>query len=269
MKNRGTYNLSGSLVIGCLCLMVAGIALPASAVAQTEPCSVEVIGICNGSTNCSGSLSGGTEIKNTDTTAITCQVVVTTGSFAVGEEIVLSPGESYGYGWADVPIGEIPFWDFHPISESGLSKADCYVTDNPEVTCAAYDEWECSATCDLTPVSVDIKLKGSTSSISLKDKGLLPVVIMGADDFDATTVDPATIRLGREDVMYMGNMVAPLRWNYKSNDLWLKFDKSAVVSDLMLGDVAGWKVQLIITGRLKNEFGKTPFMGAVGVWVVQ
>jgi hypothetical protein len=265
MKNRKTYGL----IIACLCLMVAGVSLSTSALAQTEPCSVEVIGICNGSTNCSGSLSGGTEIINTGTTAITCQVVVTTGSFTVGEEIVLSPGESYGYGWADVPIGEIPFWDFHPITKSGVTTANCYVTDDTATTCQAYVDWECSATCDLIPVSVDITLKGSTSSISLKDKGLLPVVIMGADDFDTATVDPATIRLGREDVMHMGNMVAPLRWNYKSNDLWLKFDKSAVVSDLMLGDVAGWKVQLIITGRLKNEFGKMPFMGAVSVWVSQ
>ena len=64
-------------------------------------------------------------------------------------------------------------------------------------------------------------------------------------------------------------MVAPLRWNNKNNDLWLKFDKSAVVNNLKLGDVAGQEVQLIITGKLKDEFGKTPFMGAVGIWVVQ
>lgn len=212
----------------------------------------------------------GTEIKNTGTTAITCQVVVTQGSFAIGEEISLRPQEQSNYGfWGDMPIGEIPFWDFNPFTESGISKAECHVTGSPDATCEAYDDWECSATCDLIPVSVDITLKGSTSSISLKDKGLLPAVIMGTDDFDTATVDPATIRLGREGLMYMKNMVAPLRWNYKSNDLWLKFDKSAVVSDLMLGDVAGWKVQLIITGRLKNEFGKTPFMGAVGVWVSQ
>jgi hypothetical protein len=258
MKNRKTYGL----IIVCLCLMVAGVSLSTSALAQTEPCSVEVIGICNGSTNCSGSLSGGTEIINTGTTAITCQVVVTTGSFTVGEEIVLSPGESYGYGWADVPIGEIPFWDFHPHTQSGISKADCYVTGSPEATCEAYDDWECSATCDPTPVSIDIKL----SSISLKGKGLLPVVIMGADDFDTTAVDPATIRLGREGVR---DMVAPLRWNYKSNDLWLKFDKSAVVNNLKLVDVAGQEVQLILTGKLKDEFGKTPFIGAVSVSVVQ
>ena len=262
MQNGKAYNLSNSLVIGCLCIMVAGIGLPTSALAQTEPCSVEITATCDGSTDCSGVLSGSTEIKNIGAKFITCQVVVTTGSFTVGEEIVLSPGESYGYGLADVPIGEIPFWDFHPITKSGKSTADCYVTDNPAITCNVYKEWECSATCDPTPVSVDIKL----SSISLKGKGLLPVVIMGADDFDTTAVDPATIRLGREGVR---DMVAPLRWNYKSNDLWLKFDKSAVVNNLKLVDVAGQEVQLIITGKLKNEFGKMPFMGAVSVSVVQ
>jgi len=252
--------------------MASGFSLSAAALAQTEPCSVELIGICNGSTNCSGSLSGYSEIKNTGTKAITCQAVFgTSGSGPggmVGEEIVLLPEEQGNYGlWGIQPIGEIPFWDFHPFTESGISRAECYVTDNPEVTCESYDEWQCSATCDLIPVSVDIKLKGNTSSVSLKDKGLLPVVIMGADDFDVTTVDPATIRLGREDVMYMGNMVAPLRWNYKKSDLCLKFDKSAVVNALMLEDTAGREVQLVITGRLKNEFGKIPFMGAVVVGV--
>jgi hypothetical protein len=274
MKTRTTYDSSGIIIIACLCLMVAAILLPPSALTQTEPCSVELIGSCNGSTDCSGSLSGGMEIENTSTSAITCKVVsvfsgsepVGTGGSGVGgfEEIVsLSSGQSsIVFGWFDQPISEIPFWEFHPMTESGTSSADCYVTDNPETTCEAYDEWECSATCDPTPVSVEIK----HSSISLKGKGLLSFVIIGADDFDATTVDPATIRLGREGVRYM---VTPLRWNYKGNDLGLKFDKSAVVNDLMLGDVAGQEVQLIITGKLKNEFGKTPFMGTFDVWVNQ
>jgi len=274
MKTKTTYNFSNILIIACLCLMVAGILSPAATVAQTEPCSAELIGSCNGSTDCSGSLSGGMEIKNTGTSDITCEVVyITSGSGSgtgggfgsgLGATVSLSPGQSsMVFGWIGMPIGEIPFWEFHPITQSGTSTADCYVTDNPEATCETYDEWECSATCDPTSVSAEIKL----SSISLKGKGkLLPLVIMGADDFDATTVDPATIRLGREGVR---DMVAPIRWNYKSNDLGLKFNKSAVVNDLMLGDVAGQEVQLIITGKLNNEFGKTPFMGTVVIGVAK
>lgn len=257
MKNRKTYGL----IIACMCLMVAGISLSTSALAQT--CSVEVFELCNDSTDCSGSLSGGMKIKNTGASDITCEVLYITSGFGSGQTVSLSPGQSsMVFGWGVTPIGEIPFWEFHPMTESGTSTADCYVTDNPAITCNVYMDWECSATCDPTPVSIDIKL----SSISLKGKGLLSVVIMGADDFDTTPVDPATIRLGREGVR---DMVAPLRWNYKSNDLWLKFDKIMVFNDLMLGDVAGQEVQLIITGKLKDEFGKTPFMGTVGVWVVQ
>ena len=263
-----------SLINRCLCIMIASFLLPASSLAQSEPCSVEVFELCNDSADCSGSLSGGMEIKNAGTSDITCEVVYITsgsgsgsgGGFGSGQgaTVSLSPGQSpMVFGWIVTPIGEIPFWDFHPMTKSGTSTADCYVTNNPETTCEAYEEWECSATCDPIPVSAEIKL----SSISLKGKGkLLPLVIMGADDFDTTTVDPATLRLGREGVR---DMVAPIRWNYKSNDLWLKFDKRAVVNSLKLGDVAGQEVQLFITGKLKDEFGKTPFMGAVVIGVVQ
>jgi hypothetical protein len=213
------------------------------------------------------------EIKNTGTSDITCEVVYITswsgsgsgGGFGSGQgsTVSLSPGQSsIVFGWILIPIGEIPFWEFQPMSKSGTSTADCYVTNNPETTCEAYEEWECSATCDPTPVAVDIKL----NYISLKGKWLLPIVIKGADNFDVTAVDPATIRLGREGVR---EKVTPIRWNNNKNDLWLKFDKSAVVSALMLGDVAGQEVQLIINGKLKNEFGKIPFMKTVSVWVSQ
>ena len=273
MKTKTAYNSSSILIIAWLCLMVAGIVLPYSALAQTEPCSVEVFELCNDSADCSGSLSGGMEIKNAGTSDITCEVVYITsgsgsgsgGGFGSGQgaTVSLSPGQSsMVFGWIVTPIGEIPFWEFHPITESGTSTADCYVANNPETTCEAYEEWECSATCDPTPVAVDIKL----NYISLKGKWLSPIVIMGADNFDVTAVDPATIRLGREGVR---DMVVPLRWSNKNNDLWLKFDKRAVVNALMLGDVAVQEVQLIITGKLKNAFGKTPFMGTVSVSVVQ
>jgi hypothetical protein len=91
-------------------------------------------------------------------------------------------------------------------------------------------------------------------------------VIIGADDFDVTTVDPATLRLGREGVR---DMVVPFRWSYKNDDLALKFNKSEVASNLKLKDVAGREVQLFITGKLKDAFGKMPFMGTVSIWVSQ
>jgi hypothetical protein len=49
-------------------------------------------------------------------------------------------------------------------------------------------------------------------------------------------------------------------------DLTLKFDIQEVIS--CLGDVRdGDKVRLILTGRLKEEFGGTPVRGQDCVWI--
>jgi hypothetical protein len=113
--------------------MVAGIALPASAVAQTEPCSIELTATCTGSNDCSGSLSGEIAIKNIGTTVITCQVFADTscsgtgetgGCFGgFGETILLSPGQSsMVFGFANIPIG---CGFSHDFSESGWAEAHC------------------------------------------------------------------------------------------------------------------------------------------------
>ncbi len=81
MKAGKTHSSSRNVIIACLCLMVAGISLPASALAQAEACSVEVIATCTGSTDCSGSIGGTIDLKNTGTTVITCQV---TSGFGTG-----------------------------------------------------------------------------------------------------------------------------------------------------------------------------------------
>jgi len=119
MKTKTAYNSTSILIIACLCFMLAGFSLPASALAQAEPCSVEVFELCNDSTDCSGSLSGGMEIKNTGASDITCEVVYITswsgsgsgGGFGSGQgsTVLLSPGQSSMlFGWIVSPIGEIP-----------------------------------------------------------------------------------------------------------------------------------------------------------------
>jgi hypothetical protein len=45
-------------------------------------------------------------------------------------------------------------------------------------------------------ISVDIKPGSSPNSIDPHSEGLLPVAVLTTDDFDATTVDPATVRFG-------------------------------------------------------------------------
>ncbi len=45
-------------------------------------------------------------------------------------------------------------------------------------------------------VEVDIKPTSTTNPINLKSRGVIPVAILTTEDFDATTVDPATLAFG-------------------------------------------------------------------------
>lgn len=51
--------------------------------------------------------------------------------------------------------------------------------------------------------SIDVKPCSDPNSINLKSKGVVPVAVLTTDDFDATTVDPATVSFAS---------ASPLRW---------------------------------------------------------
>ncbi len=128
-------------------------------------------------------------------------------------------------------------------------------------------------------VYVDIKPGSCPNPLNLKSKGVLPVAILGTEDFDVTTIDPATIILTREGYEETG--VSPLRWAYEDVatpfegelcechdlngdgylDLTIKFDTQELVSALNLDEVAGDTIPLIVAGLLKEEEGGTPFKG--------
>ncbi len=55
-----------------------------------------------------------------------------------------------------------------------------------------------------TPVTIDIKPDSDNNSINLGSNGKIPVAILSTDDFDATTVDPATITLADAGVLMRG-----------------------------------------------------------------
>ena len=77
------------------------------------------------------------------------------------------------------------------------------------VTCTATgdcDPVSCSFSVTIieaTPVAIDIKPGSCPNPLSAQDKGLVSVAIMGTSTFDATQVDPATIRL---------EGIAPVHW---------------------------------------------------------
>jgi len=128
-------------------------------------------------------------------------------------------------------------------------------------------------------VAVDIKPGSCPNPLQIKNKGVLPVAVLGTADFDVTTIDPASIRLTLEGVP---GGVAPLRWSYEDVgtpfagelcgchdlngdgylDLALKFDVQAVVTTLGLATVVDTTLPLLVTGNLKAEAGGTPIKGA-------
>ena len=91
------------------------------------------------------------------------------------------------------------------------------------------------------PVAMDIKPGSCPNPLNVKSQGVLPVAILGTEDFDVTQVDPATVKL--EDV-------APLRWAIEDVatpseecntlgpdgylDLTLKFDTKEMLGKLNL-----------------------------------
>ena len=56
------------------------------------------------------------------------------------------------------------------------------------------------------PIPIDIKPRSCPNPINTRDCGLLPVAILGLDDFDVRSIDPATIRL---------EGVAPIRSSFE------------------------------------------------------
>jgi Concanavalin A-like lectin/glucanases superfamily len=60
--------------------------------------------------------------------------------------------------------------------------------------------------CNAVSVPVDIKPGSCPNPLNVKDQGMLPVAILGSQDFDVSTVDPASVRL---------EGVAPVRSSYE------------------------------------------------------
>lgn len=112
----------------------------------------------------------------------------------------------------------------------------------------------------IIPVEFDIKPTSCPNPFNVGSKGVLPTAILGTEDFDVMTIDPATVRL---------EGVAPLRWSYEDvtrpvsprydscqcttdgpdgyMDLTLKFDHQAIAA--ALGSVVDGEVKVLrITG---------------------
>jgi hypothetical protein len=135
-------------------------------------------------------------------------------------------------------------------------------------------------------VPFDIKPTSCPNPLNVKEKGVLPVAILGTEDFDVTRIDPASVRLFRPVVEGEPTLIAPLRWSLEDvatpyepfvekpldiyactedgpdgfMDLTLKFSAPEVSAELGSAE-DGEAVRFIATGNLKEEHGGTPFVG--------
>lgn len=132
---------------------------------------------------------------------------------------------------------------------------------------------------------VDIKPESCPNPLNKKSNGVIPVAILGTEDFDVMTIDPETIRLslGEEGV-------APLRWSWEDVatpfenfdvelcnchdlngdgylDLTVKFKTQEVVDTLDLCQYSDDTIPFTITGNLIEEAGGIAFMGQDCMWI--
>ncbi|MFC2169968.1 PKD domain-containing protein [Acidobacteriota bacterium] len=129
-------------------------------------------------------------------------------------------------------------------------------------------------------VNIDIKPGSCPNPLNLESKGVLPVAVLGTEDFDVTVIDPETIVLAREGYEDFG--VSPIRWNYEDVatpfegelcdchdlnedgflDLTLKFKTKDLVQDLLLAEETGNTIPLTLTGNLTQENDGTQIRGS-------
>ncbi len=130
-------------------------------------------------------------------------------------------------------------------------------------------------------VNVDIKPRSCPNPFNPKSNGVVPVAVLGTEEFDVTTIDPATVMLDRDFDDDLEGVYA-VRWAYEDvatpvidgeececttcgadgyMDLTLKFDTQEVLSTL--GDIYDGEVfPVFLHGNLFEEFGSTGIEGS-------
>ena len=79
-----------------------------------------------------------------------------------------------------------------------------------------------TATVSVT-VAVEVSLNVIPRKLNVKKMGVIPVEIRSSEDFDVTTIDPASLML---------QGVAPSKWNMANKKLTLKFQAKDIVANL-------------------------------------
>ena len=107
-------------------------------------------------------------------------------------------------------------------------------------------------------VRIDIKPGSCPNPVNVKSKGVLPVAILGGEDFDVSQIDPTTVQLTYPDYRDSLPMpiVLPLRWSYEDTnrdglvDLLVMYKVQAVNPLTLTHEMHGAEMVLEIQGSL-------------------
>jgi hypothetical protein len=131
------------------------------------------------------------------------------------------------------------------------------------------------------PVAFDVRPGGCPNPFNPDAQGILPVAILGTNDFDVNKIDPSTLKINGislvrsavQDVAapYAGDLIDCSSCTTAGADgfadLTIKFDFQAI-SATVVDPVVGSCLSLTITGNLKPEFGGTAIKGTDNIVIV-
>jgi hypothetical protein len=114
-------------------------------------------------------------------------------------------------------------------------------------------------------VAIDIKPGSDPNCFNINGHGVIPVAILGAEDFDVTEIDLASLSFGGLEVRMRGNKGPLCSLDYSNEDAYL--DLVCQFED----DSSAWETgagEATLTGNLFEAYGSTPFEGADSICVV-
>jgi hypothetical protein len=109
------------------------------------------------------------------------------GGFSFQSPNSPGPVNTYTLGFADIGAAD---------SEAG---AEAIEDSCPQGVAGFFDLAIIGSTrgpVDFIPVQIDIKPGGTPNAINPRDQGVIPVAVLSSSTFDATQLDPATVRFG-------------------------------------------------------------------------
>jgi len=104
-----------------------------------------------------------------------------------------------------IPLSELPMSPGDPIAFDFMSYSEGCST---WPTAWLYEQYY-TLVSPVIEVDIDIKPGSDPNSINLKSKGVVPVAVLTTDDFDASNVDPSTVKFAG---------AAPVRWTMEDVD---------------------------------------------------